>query len=258
LRMQRPDEAGRIAADVLKANRGNARAAQVLGQALLMQNRAAEAIVPLERAARRSGDPTIETLLATALAAAGRRDEALDQLRRTTARRPPFAPAFLEHGGQLAKIGRFDETNAVLESGLAFAPDSVELRMELGFLHLKRNNRAKARAMLSQALAAAPERSDVLPALAKVMALDGEYAAAADLFRRALGLRPDDAMSRNNLGLCLLELGERDTGEASLRAAARGAPHMAGLAVTSLASASRGRFFLKPSAAAKFLRVEKT
>jgi len=110
----------------------------------------------------------------------------------------------------------------------------------------------------TQALAAAPERSDVLPALAKVMALDGEYAAAADLFRRALGLRPDDAMSRNNLGLCLLELGERDTGEASLRAAARGAPHMAGLAVTSLASASRGRFFLKPSAAAKFLRVEKT
>jgi predicted Zn-dependent protease len=95
LRMQRPDEAGRIAADVLKANRGNASAAQALGQALLMQNRAAEAIVPLERAARRSGDPTIETLLATALAAAGRRDEALDQLRRTTARRPPFAPAFL-------------------------------------------------------------------------------------------------------------------------------------------------------------------
>lgn len=258
LRMQRPDEAERITAEVLKANRGNARAARVLGQALLMQNRPAEAIAPLERAARRSGDPAIETLLATALAAVGRRDEALDQLRRTTARRPPFAPAFLEHGGQLATIGRFEEANAVLESGLAFAPDSVELRTELGFLHLKRNNRAKARAMLLQALAAAPERSDVLAALAKVMALDGEYAAAADLFRRALGLRPDDAMSRNNLGLCLLEMGERDAGEASLRAAVRGVPQMAGLAITSLATASHGRFFLRPSAAAKFLRVEKT
>ena len=252
--MQRPDEAERITAEVLKANRGNARAARVLGQALLMQNRPAEAIAPLERAARRSGDPAIETLLATA----GCRDEALDQLRRTTARRPPFAPAFLEHGGQLATIGRFEEANAVLESGLAFAPDSVELRTELGFLHLKRNNRAKARAMLLQALAAAPERSDVLAALAKVMALDGEYAAAADLFRRALGLRPDDAMSRNNLGLCLLEMGERDAGEASLRAAVRGVPQMAGLAITSLATASHGRFFLRPSAAAKFLRVEKT
>jgi tetratricopeptide (TPR) repeat protein len=257
LRMQRPDEAERISADVLKANRGNPRAAQVLGQALLMQNRAAEAIAPLERAARRSGDPAIETLLATALAAAGRRDEALDQLRRTTARRPPFAPAFLEHGGLLAKIGRFDEANAVLESGLAFAPDSVELRMELGFLHLKRNNRAKSRAMLSQALAAAPGRPDVLAALAKVMTMDGEYGAAADLFRRALGLRPDDAVSRNNLGLCLLEMGEREAGEASLRAAAHSAPQMAGLAFTSLAAASHGRFFLRPSAAAKFLRVEK-
>ena len=55
--MQRPDEAERIAAEVLKANRGNARAAQVLGQVQLMQNRGAEAIAPLEKAARRSEDP---------------------------------------------------------------------------------------------------------------------------------------------------------------------------------------------------------
>jgi len=42
LRMQRPDEAERITADILKAERGNARAAHVHGQALLMQNRAAD------------------------------------------------------------------------------------------------------------------------------------------------------------------------------------------------------------------------
>jgi predicted Zn-dependent protease len=152
LRMQRPDEAERITADILKAERGNARAAHVHGQALLMQNRAADAIAPLERAARRSGDPSTETLLATALGAAGRGDEALDQLRRTTARRPPYAPAFLEYGGQIARIGRFDEANEVLEGGLAFAPDSVELRIELGFLHLKRNDRTNARTMLVQRL----------------------------------------------------------------------------------------------------------
>ena len=93
LRMQRPDEAERIAAGVLKANRGNALAAQVLGRALLMQNRAAEAVIPLERAARRSDDPAIETELAGALAAAGQSDAALGQLQRTTARRPPFQPA---------------------------------------------------------------------------------------------------------------------------------------------------------------------
>jgi Tfp pilus assembly protein PilF len=256
LRMQRPHEAEQLAAGVLTSNRGNALAAQVLGRALLMQNRAAEAIVPLERAARRSDDPAIATELAIALAATGRRDEALDQLRRTTERQPPFPPAFLEYGAQLAKIGRFDEAISVLERGLAFAPDMVDLRMELGFVHLKRNDRARARAIFLQVLAVSPERYDVLPALARVMALDGEYAAAADLFRRALGMRPDDTVTRNNFGACLLELGERDAGEASLRAAVRNAPQMAGLAITSLAAASHGRFFLRPSAVAKFLRSE--
>ena len=255
--MQRPDEAERLAADVLRSNRGDARAALIFGQALMLQNRVAEAIPALQRAARRGDDPATETLLATALAAAGRRDEALDQLRRTTARRPPFPPALLEYGVQLAKAGRLDEAGAALESGLALAPDSVELRMELGLLHLKRNDRAKARAMLLQALAAAPARPDVLTAVAKVMAMDGEYAAAADMFRKALGLRPNDAMCRNGLGACLLELGERDAGEASLRAAVRGAPQLAGLAITALAASSHGRFFLRPTAAAKFLRDEK-
>jgi Flp pilus assembly protein TadD len=257
LRMQRPNEAERLALGVLKSSRGNALAAQVLGRALLMQNRTAEAIVPLQRAARRTDDPVIETLLAGALASAGRGDEALDQLRQTTARRPPFPPAFLEHAGQLARIGRFDEAIAVLESGLALAPDAAELRMELGYLHVKGNDRAKARAMFLQVLAVAPERPDALAALAKVMALDGEYAAAADTYRRALGQQPDDAVTRNSLGICLLEMNERDAGEASLRAVARSAPQMAGQAITSLAAASHGRFFLRPSGAAKFLGVEK-
>jgi tetratricopeptide (TPR) repeat protein len=115
-----------------------------------MQNRADEAIVQLERAARRSDDAQIETLLVVALAAIARGDEALDRLRRAIARRPPFPPAFLEYASQLGKIGRVDEAIAVLESGLALTP-------------------------------AAPERYDVLVGLAKVMALDGEYAAAADL-----------------------------------------------------------------------------
>jgi predicted Zn-dependent protease len=145
LRMQRLDEAERLASDVLKSNRGNVVAADVLGRALLMQNRPKEAVDPLQRAARRSHDPAIEILLAAALDAAGRGEEAIDQLRLTAARRPPFPPAFLELGGQLGKSGRFDEGIAVLESGLAFAPDDLDLRMGLGYLHLKRNDRTKAR-----------------------------------------------------------------------------------------------------------------
>jgi Flp pilus assembly protein TadD len=258
LRMQQPHEAERLAAGVLRSNRSDILAAQILGRALLMQGRPAEAIAPLERAARRFSDAETETLLAMALAASGRDKDALEQLSRTTARRPSYPPAFLEHAGLLSKKGRFEEAVTVLEDGLSLAPDSIELRMKLGFMHLKRNDRAKAREMMSQALASGPARPDILAALAKMMVMDGEYAAAADHFRRALGLRPDDAVSRNNLGACLLEMNQREAGEASLRAAARSAPQMSGMVMTSLASASHGRFFLRPSDAAKFLKIEKS
>ena len=255
--MQRFDEAERLASGVLNSNRGNILAAQVLGRALLMQNRHAEAIAPLQSASRRSSDPEIETLLAVVLAAAGRDDEAFDQLRQTTARRPPYLPAFLELANQLSKVGRHDEGIAVLEGGLALSPDAVDMLMGLGYLHLKRNDRVKARALFSQVRAAEPGRHEALIALAKVMAVDGEYASAGDLYRHALGLQPDDALARINLGKCLLELGEREAGEAALRAATRGSAQIAGRAITALAAAPHGRFFLRPSAAAKFLRVEK-
>jgi Flp pilus assembly protein TadD len=254
LQMLRPGEAELIAAEVLKANRGNVRAAQLLGQALLMQNRSAEAIAPLEKAARRSEDPVVETLLGAAFALTGRLDEALEQLRRATARRPPYPPAFLEHGIQLARAGRFGEAIVALESGLAFAPDAVDMQRELAALHLKRNDRTRAREILLRALKVAPDRPDLLSALAQVMLLDGEYASAAETFRRVVALRPDDAIARADFGRCLLEMGERDAGEASIRMATQERPELFGRAILSLSVASRGRFFLRPSAAAKFLR----
>ncbi|HYI26977.1 MAG TPA: tetratricopeptide repeat protein [Bradyrhizobium sp.] len=254
LRMQRPGEAERIAAEVLKANRGNVGAAQILGQALLMQNRGAEAIAPLEKAARRSEDPAVETLLGAAFALTGRLDEAIEQLRRATARRPPYPPAFLEHGIQLARAGRFDEAMAALESGLALAPDAVDMQRELAALHLKRNDRTRAHELLARALKAAPDRPDLLSGLAQVMLLDGDYASAAEAFRRVVALRSGDAVARAELGRCLLEMGERDAGEASIRLATRESPELFGRAIMSLAISSRGRFFLRPSAAAKFLR----
>jgi tetratricopeptide (TPR) repeat protein len=254
LRMQRPDEAERLAARVLRANRSNTAAATILGQALLAQNRADEAIAPLERAALRSGDPATETLLAAALSAAGRREDALEQLRQTTARRPPFPPAFREYAGQLARAGRVDEGIAVIENGLELTPDVVDLQIDLALLHLKRNDRTKARSILLKVLMAAPGRQDVLAALARVLLLDGEYASAADTYRHLLALQPDDAATQASFGVCLLEMGERQAGEARLRLATRGRPEMMGRAIHSLAAASHGRFFLRPSAVTKFLR----
>ncbi len=241
---------------VLKADRGNIPAAHLLATALLLQGRPEEAIDPLRRAARRSQDPAIETLLARSLAAVGRTDDALDQLRQATERRPPYPPAFLELGVGLSDLGRLDEGAAVLEAGLALMPDTEALKLGLGYLHLKRNDRSRARQAFQQVHAAAPGRPDAMVGLAQVLALDGEYPAAADLYRRALVLRPDDRAMRVSLGKCLLEMGQRAAGETTIRAATGGSASLAGTAITALAATPHGRLFLRPSAAAKFLGVE--
>jgi Flp pilus assembly protein TadD len=250
-------EAERLASEVLRAERGNTQAASLLGQSLLTQNRPGEAIMPLERAARRSGDPALETLLAIALASSGQHDEALAQLRKTTARRPVFPPAFRELATQLGKKGESAQAIATLESCLALAPHMVELLMDLAKLYLERNERARARAALTKALAVAPGRPDVLAVLARVMLLDGEYDAAADAYRHALAQKPDDAMTRTEFAVCLMEMGQREQGEANLRAALRDSPQLLFRGVHSLAASAHGRFFLRPSAIVKFLQDEK-
>jgi tetratricopeptide (TPR) repeat protein len=254
LRQRQFGEAERLAAEVLRASRSDTAAVSILARALIAQNREEEAIAHLEKAARRSSDASIETLLGAALGGAGRRAEAIAYLRRATARRPLFTPAFQELAGQLAKSGCVEEAIAVVEGGVALAPEILDLQLDLARLHLYRNERGKAREILLTAREAAPGRPEILTELARVLLLDGEYASAADTYRHALALRPDDVMTRSNLAACLLEMGERDAGEANLRVAWRGGPQMLGRASHALAASSHGRFFFRPSALAKFLQ----
>ncbi len=258
LRMQHFGEAEQLAAEVLRTSRTDTAATMMLAQALIAQNRATEAIAPLEKAVRRSSDARIETLLGAALGSAGRSAEAIEHLRRSAARRPPFMPAFQELAGQLAKAGRVEEAIAVAESALALTPESIDLQLDLARLELYRNERGKARAILLKAREAAPGRPEILTELGRVLLLDGEYAAAADAFRHALGLRPDDVMTRADLAACLLEMGDRDAGEANLRSAMRGRPQMFGRTTYALAASSHGRFFFRPSALAKFLQGDRS
>ena len=253
LRMNRPGEAERLAFEVLKAERANVMAASLLGQALLAQNRAEEAVSPLEKAARRSGDPSLETLFAIALASSGQAEDALAQLRKTIARRPVFPPAFRELAARLDKRGESEAAIAVLEECLALAGNIAELQLDLVQLYLGRNARARAREVLTRALDASPGRPDIVALLARVMLLDGDYAAAADAYRQVLAARPDDAMTRADFAVCLMEMGEREAGEANLRAAMRGRPDMLYRGVGSLAAPAHGRLFLRPSAVVKFL-----
>jgi tetratricopeptide (TPR) repeat protein len=255
LRMQQFADAEQWAAEILRANRTDLAAISILAHALIAQRRAAEAIPHLEKAVRRGDDPGLETLLGTALGGAGRGAEAIDRLRRTAARRPPFAPAFQELANQLSLAGRNPEAIEVVEAALRLLPGLIELELVLARLHLVCNERGKARTILTRLREVAPGRTDVAVELARTMLRDGDYAAAADIYRHALGLNPDDALMRAELATCLLEMGEREAGETALRKAVHGRPQLLGRAAHALAVSSHGRFFFRPSALERFLRT---
>jgi len=102
-------QAEQLARKVVDKDPRNAAAQQILGGALLLQGRHAEAIAPLEAAARTLRDPALDTQLAIALREAGRTDDALSRLKRAVKREPPYVFAFHELGFLLYSLGRYAE-----------------------------------------------------------------------------------------------------------------------------------------------------
>jgi tetratricopeptide (TPR) repeat protein len=254
LNAQRPQDAQRIAQQILKADPRRARALHILGAALLMQNRAADSIAPLEDAARALRDPETDTLLAIALRQMGKNEDALSRLKRATKRQPPFGAAFHELGFLLLSMERYNEAIEVLSRGHGILPMMPELAILLGNVFLECRNFPNAKVHFARALNIAPNSSDATYGLGMAHWRLCEYQAAADLFRRCLVRNPDDISSWLNLGHCLLELGQRDAGYECFRRVARGSQKQYTSALTALVNAGRSRFWLKPSAAEQFLR----
>jgi tetratricopeptide (TPR) repeat protein len=251
---ERPQEAERIAGEVLKTDPHHARALYVLGRALLMRDRAGEAIAPLEAAARGRHDSEIDTMLAIAFRLAGRNEDALRRLKLATKRRPPYPLAFKELGYLLVSLERYDEAIEALRHGLEVAPMMPQLSIQLGYALLSRRNCADAIVAFGRALELLPNSPDALFGMAKAHRDIGEDGPASEYFRRYLTNTPGDHSAWLHLGHCLLGLGELETGYECFRTAARGNPKHYGDALTSLAAAGRGRFWLKRSDAERFMR----
>jgi tetratricopeptide (TPR) repeat protein len=250
---ERPEDAERMAAELLKADPHHAGALYVLGCALTLQGRAGEAIAPLEAASGDHDNPECDTVLAIALCRVGRHEDAVGRLKLTIKRYPAYAVAFNELGYLLVLMGRYDEAADILTQGLQIAPTMPQLSIQLGYAELSRRNCANAKIAFGRALDISPRSHDALFGMAKAHQELGENEAAADYFRRYLTDRPNDSGAWLNLGHCLLELGQLEPGYECFRLAARGDAERYGTALTSLAAAARGRFWLRPSAAARFL-----
>ena len=255
LQRGQPIDAERVAGEILKTSPGHPEATKILAYALMMQQRAKEAVAPLERVARTGRNPEIETQLGIALRRCGQSDKALIWLRRAVKRTPPFPAAFHELGYLLNLLKQPDEAVEVLRQGVALAPMMPEMWVQLGYVCRARHDHAGAIEAFSRALAINPVLPEAVDGMTSVLMHDGDYAQAAELFKRVISTRPEEGWARIGLGTCLLELGESDAAYACLRAGVgKGASFHA--ALRAITSSSRGRFWLRPSSAAAFLKGE--
>ena len=246
-------DAERLARNVLAAVPQHPKALFLLGSALLRQNRAAQAIAPLEKAARALQEPAVETQLGIALRTIGRIDDALARLRRATKRRPVHARAFHELAMLLLALGQTEEAVAVLENGSQLAPAAVELPILLGVIQHDRREHAKAKAAFSKVLAVVPDDHDGHYGMGSVMLDDAEHSQAAEHFRRSLARNSGDAQTHLKLGVCLLELGHCDEAFNNIRAAIRADANLYGLALKLVSNSASVCFWLRPSSAAERL-----
>jgi tetratricopeptide (TPR) repeat protein len=254
LRANRADDAERIARGVLASAAADPDALHILGISLLARQRWSEAIAPLQQAAAASRDPIMETHCAIAFRQSGRLGEALTWLQRAAAHEPPYAHALHELGVVLCAMQRYDEAEAALQRGLSAHPDAVEMCVELGGVYICKAESAKARAAFARALAQAPGHPRALHGSGTALLFEGEFARAADRFRQVLAAQPGHVRAQLDLAHCLLELGKRDEAVACLRTLVAAMPELYEKALRILVSSGRGRFWLKPSAAAAVLR----
>jgi tetratricopeptide (TPR) repeat protein len=243
-----------MAAEVLKIEPRDAHALRILGCAVLIQGRAAEAIAPLETAARICHDAEIDMQLAAALRQAGRADDALSRLRRAIKRQPPNPKAFFELGCALASMKHYDEAADAFARGRDIAPMVVEFSIQLGRVYLERRDFVRAKQAFARALEISFASHDALSGMALAHQGAGEFEMAADHFRRCLAAKPDPG-TWLNLGRCLLRLGQMDEAYDCFRFAVRNEPKRYGNALGMLTKSARGRFWLRPSAAARFLQM---
>jgi len=251
----RPDEADRIARDVLRRHPQHAGALHLLGLALLIQKHPREAVDPLAEAARDTTNPLLETHYALALRDVGRKDEAIDWLKRAISRKPVFASAFHELGLIFCGLRRYDDAEAVLKQGIELAPGVAELSVELGGVYICRAEPANAKAAFARALALAPDHVRALHGCGTAFLFEGEFERAAEQFRQVLARIPEHLRARLSLANCLLELGRFEAGVTELRAIVRSSPQNYGTALKMLASSRRGRLWLRPSMAAAFMQI---
>jgi tetratricopeptide (TPR) repeat protein len=202
----------------------------LLGVVLLRTGRAAEAIAPLDDAAKGlPRDPAPANLLGVACHQAGDRDAAFAAFRKALARNPDFADAHFNFGNALREAGRDAEAVEHFRAATRLEPDFADAHYNLGLAEAQRGHFAAAIEAYGKALALTPGQADAHIGLSRALTMLHRNAEGEAAARAALALAPDAMEAHSNLARALQGQGRMADAEAAMRAAIARAPDTASL-----------------------------
>lgn len=124
---------------------------------------------------------------------------------------------WLNQAMALARSGRLDDAQALLDRILAARPGNPDALQLLGMVARQRGDHPAAVALFRQSLAQQPNQPHVLNNLGNSLTSLGQTEAAAQTYQQALALKPDYADARINLALAQIALDQPAKARATLQ-----------------------------------------
>jgi predicted CXXCH cytochrome family protein len=182
-----------------------------LAVAQVAQKSNLEAGIPqLEAALRtyRPQRPEFYAVMAQALLAAGRRDQAISMYRTALEQDPRFLPALRALGAGLSKAGDTNRAVATLEQARALDPRDAATLHELGLAYHQLGRDSEALSVLRDAIRLDPDLPEIRNSLANILFEMGDRDKAGESLREAIRLQPDFAAAHADLGNVLAAGGD--------------------------------------------------
>lgn len=161
-------------------------------------------------AAERPQDSSILSLLGMAYEAGGNPAKALEAYQNAVRADPKNPDAYLNYTRLLMQLGRYDESQQVVQKGLKAVPDAYALEMRLGSVEMMTGKYAEARASFQKGIAGHPEIPLGYVALAETYLHEQQNEQAAKVLANARKKLPHQFMLEYFYGQALMRSGRKD------------------------------------------------
>lgn len=162
-----------------------------------------EAIDLLRRAIAIENNPALHNELGAILKETGRAEEAIAEFRQAIALKANYADAHNNLGNALKAVGRLGEATAAYQDAIRFSPDHAEAHNNLGNAMMASGRMDEAIAAYRRAIALFPRMPKVHSNLGNALKEQGRLDEAIIEFRRATVVEPNEAAVASNLVFAL-------------------------------------------------------